>query len=114
MLTLVAEIDRVPFAEILAHKPLHKFGQLINRTRLGTRSQLSLLHDLGGQQQLNLPAFNGLPRFYHPVFRSPRFSRVTDDRFFLAVDAEDPRFDESETREFLESLGGSHLEVVDE
>lgn len=58
--------------------------------------------------------FNRLPMFYHPVFQSVRFTRVTDDRFFLAVDAEDARFDETGTRDFLETLGGSHVEVVDE
>jgi hypothetical protein len=63
---------------------------------------------------LGMIAFNRLPRFYHPVFLSERFARVTDDRFFLGVDAEDPRFDETRSREFLESLGGCHLEAVDE
>ncbi len=59
-------------------------------------------------------AFNRLPRFYHPVFTSTRFARVTDDRFFLAVDMQDEKYDEKKTPEFLETLGGCHLEVVDE
>jgi hypothetical protein len=63
---------------------------------------------------LGMLALNGLPRFYHPVFRSARFARVTDDRFFLAVDADDPRFDRERTRAFLASLGGTNVEDIDE
>jgi hypothetical protein len=63
---------------------------------------------------LGMLAFNGLPRFYHPVFRSARFARATNDRFFLAVDADDPRFDRERTRTFLGSLGGTHVEDIDE
>jgi hypothetical protein len=30
---------------------------------------------------------NGLPRLYHPLFKSVRFARATDDRFFLVIEA---------------------------
>jgi hypothetical protein len=35
---------------------------------------------------------NGLPRLHHPVFAAPGFARATEDRFFLFLDAADPRF----------------------
>src|SRR6266496_2473060 len=38
---------------------------------------------------------NGLPRWYHPMFNWERFSRVTNDGFFLAIEARDPRFTEN-------------------
>ena len=57
---------------------------------------------------------NGLPRFWHAVFRSERFKRVTDDRFFLSVDAKDPKYDAGKTREFLETLGGTAVESLSE
>jgi hypothetical protein len=47
---------------------------------------------------------NGLPRLYHPLFATPRFSLASDDRFFLYVDAADPKFDSGKTEEFLKSL----------
>ena len=55
---------------------------------------------------------NGLPRFHHPVFNSPRFHKVTDDRFFISVEAGDPQFDRVRTRELLSSLGGIGIEEL--
>lgn len=49
-------------------------------------------------------ALNGLPRPYHPVFNAERFSRVTQDKFFLAIEAADPKFDRAATGRFLSSL----------
>jgi hypothetical protein len=59
-------------------------------------------------------ALNGLPRPYHPVFNVPAFARASRDRFFLAVEASDARFDMDETRAFLRSLGAIDVSEVDE
>lgn len=58
-------------------------------------------------------AFNGLPRLFHPLFRSQRFGRVTDDRFFISIEAADPRFDAEATRRLLESAGAVAVEEVE-
>ena len=47
---------------------------------------------------------NRLPQPYHPVFNVDKFSRATTDRFFLVIQADDPRFDPRQTREFLQSI----------
>jgi hypothetical protein len=57
---------------------------------------------------------NGLPRWYHPLFTSRRFRRVTQDRYFIVIEAKDPKFDAVRTREFLKSLGGAVVEEVNE
>jgi hypothetical protein len=56
---------------------------------------------------------NGLPRWYHALFTSKRFRRVTADRFFISVEASDPRFHIDKTKAFLGSLGGSEAMEVE-
>ena len=54
---------------------------------------------------LGLLALNGLPMPYHPVFNVERFQLATRNRFFLCIEARDPKFDPDSTRRFLESVG---------
>ena len=56
---------------------------------------------------------NGMPRLYHPLLAKPRFAQVSRDKFFLVIGANDPQFAEIETRRLLESLGGTHIELVE-
>lgn len=48
---------------------------------------------------------NKLPLPSHPLDRLRRFSRVTDDRFFVLIQASDPKFEPSATSELLASTG---------
>jgi hypothetical protein len=63
---------------------------------------------------IGMLAFNNLPMLYHPIFKSSRFRRATTDRFVIVVEADDPKFDPQRTTAFLESLGGSSVERVEE
>lgn len=56
---------------------------------------------------------NRLPRLHHPIFAHSSFWRATDDRFFLSIEAVDPKFDSSATARFLESIGGKNVEIVE-
>jgi hypothetical protein len=49
-------------------------------------------------------ALNGLPQPYHPVFNAPGFERASRDRFFLCIEAQDPRYRPDETKRFLEGF----------
>jgi len=49
-------------------------------------------------------ALNKLPQPYHAVFNCPAFDLASQTKFFLCIEAKDPRFDLTESRQFLESL----------
>jgi Protein of unknown function (DUF3341) len=59
-------------------------------------------------------ALNGLPKPHHPVFNVPRFGLASRDRFFLCIEAADPKFDPAETRRFLESLAAREVSDVED
>lgn len=57
---------------------------------------------------------NKLPMLYHPVFKSERFARATDDRFFIVIEARDPQFFRNKTESFLRSLSATAVEALEE
>jgi hypothetical protein len=57
---------------------------------------------------------NKLPMLYNPVFKSERFRRATNDRFFIVIDAEDPQFDERKTEAFMQSLNPEVIERLED
>lgn len=58
--------------------------------------------------------FNGLPRWYHPLFRSKNFAKATDDGFFIAIQSKDPSFALERTGDFLKEIGAVSVENIDE
>ncbi len=57
---------------------------------------------------------NRLPQPHHPVFNVPEFLRASSDRFFLCIEAVDPKFDREKTREFLAGLKACKVTEVEE
>ena len=57
---------------------------------------------------------NGLPMPYHPVFNVQRFAeRASQDGLFLAIEADDPKFDRDKTRAFLQGLGAREVSDIE-
>ena len=58
---------------------------------------------------------NNLPRLYNPLFTSKNFvSGATDDKFFVYIEAQDPKFSPDRTRELLQSLNPVSIEEIEE
>jgi hypothetical protein len=39
---------------------------------------------------------------------------VTHDKFYVVIEADDPKYDEAETRKLLKQTGSKHIELVNE
>ena len=63
---------------------------------------------------LGMLALNKLPMPHHPVFNVPRFALATKDRFFLCIEARDPKFDRVRTAQFLKSLKAYDVAEVED
>jgi len=46
------------------------------------------------------------------MFNWERFKKVTEDKFFVAVEATDPKFQPAAIRELFESLGGTNVTLI--
>jgi len=61
---------------------------------------------------IGMLALNGLPCLHHPLFSARAFASASKDRFFLCILAEDRKFDQRETTQFLRTLDPASVELV--
>jgi len=95
------------YAFVISAKPLFSWPAFVPVT-----FELTILFSALGAV-LGMLALNRLPQHYHPLFQSKRFEQVTDNKFFIAIEAKDPKFDPEKTAEFLKEIGANHTELVE-
>ena len=99
-------VHNIAYPINIAGKPLNSWPQFVPVT-----FELTILFAaIAGV--VGMIALNGLPMPYHPVFNVERFERATRDKFFLLVEASDPKFDRQRTRDFLKGLDASEVNDV--
>lgn len=57
-------------------------------------------------------ALNGLPKPHHPIFEAKRFELASQDRFFLCIESDDPRYDHEAAKTFLNGMPGAEVSEV--
>lgn len=57
--------------------------------------------------------YNRLPKPYHSIFNAKNFERASQDRFFLAVEMTDPRFNEANVRDLMLQAGAVEVSVCE-
>ena len=98
----------IAYPLIISAKPLNSYPAFVPVTfELGI-----LLGSFGAV--FGMFGLNKLPTLYHSLFNSKRFSRFSDDRFFISIEARDPKYDPDKTRKLLESTGALSVEEVED
>src|SRR6266446_6426010 len=64
---------------------------------------------------LGMLALNKLPQPHHPLFNVDRFQKhASNDRFFLCIEATDPKFSVAEATRFLKSIKAQNVSEVED
>jgi hypothetical protein len=109
--TMMHWMNGIDYPLIIGDKPGGAPGSLPSMVPI--LFELSILLSAFGAV-LGMLHLNRLPRHHHPVFVSERFRQSSDDRFFISVEADDPKFDVDNTRALLEGAQAQYVEVIEE
>ena len=97
----------VDYKLVIAGKPLFAF-----QPSVPIMFELSVLFGAFAAV-LGMFHLNKLPTYYHPLFNYSKHAGATNDRFLLAIEANDPKFKSDEVITLLSELGGRNAELVE-
>jgi hypothetical protein len=99
MFSLETWISVIAYPENIGGRPLYSWPAFIVPAYEWTILWAAFSAGIG------MIALNRMPSLYHPVFNAPNFrDGATTDKFFLCLEALDPKFDVVEARKYLETF----------
>ena len=104
-------MNGVDYPTIVGDKPAGAPGTLPSMVPI--LFELTILMSAFGTV-LGMFHLNSLPRHHHPVFESDRFRLASDDRFFISIEAADPKFNLERTRKLLSEAHADNVELIEE
>jgi hypothetical protein len=100
-------VNVISFRENIGGRPLNSWPAFIPVTFEMTVLFASLFSVFG------MLAMNKLPQPHHPLFNSDRFQKhATTDRFYVCIEANDPKFDLAGVKRFFGELKAEHITEV--
>lgn len=106
--TMMAWMNGIDYPLVIGGKPPMSFPSMVP-----VAFELTVLFSSFGAV-FGMLGLNQLPRHNHPIFESERFKGATTDKFFVSVESDDPKFDETKTRALLEGAHATHVEAIQE
>ena len=97
----------IPYPMNIGGRPYHSWPSFIP-----VAYELTILF-AAGAAFFGMLILNGFPKPYHSIFNTPNFERATLDKFFLCIEARDPKFDVEATGQFLRGLGADVVSEVE-
>lgn len=101
-------MNAVDYPYLISGKPIYSFP-----ANVPIIFELTVLFTAFGTL-FGLLGFNKLPQWRHATFLSERFRRATQDRFFISVESNDPKFDREKTRTLLAGTNPSAIEELED
>ena len=93
---------------VISGKPLNSYPAFVPITFEGGILFAALSAVLG------MFILNRLPMWYHGLFKSENFKRVTDDKFFISIESTDPQYDSNFISSYFQKIGATSVEVIKE
>ncbi|MCL5034228.1 MAG: DUF3341 domain-containing protein [Bacteroidetes bacterium] len=99
--------NSVDYPLVIGGKPLFAWPSYVPLT-----FEMTVLFGAVSTVTALLAVWLGLPRNSHPLHETEFMKKVADDGFGIAIESKDKKFDEKQTKEFLENLGAEKVELV--
>jgi hypothetical protein len=106
-LAMIAYMSGIDYKNVIGGKPFFALPSAIPIT-----FELTVLFGALFTIIVMMVVLNKLPWNNNPLIDTEYMKRVSSDRFGVAIDADDPKFNKEEVVKLFESLGSSHISFI--